>query len=102
MPASMRASSPSGIFLATILVAACAPDEYIYRPAEQATAEVGGLPAARYGVPPERPVGSVLVASSGLARIGFSGGAEQKMLQVRLVVSNNSDDAPWTLDTREQ
>jgi hypothetical protein len=98
----MRASSPSAIALATILFAACAEDEYVYRPAEQATAQVGGLPAARYGVPPERPLGTVLVASSGLARIGWSGGAEQHMLTVRLVIANNTDDRPWTVDTREQ
>ena len=60
------------------------------------------LPAARYGIPPERPVGSVLVASSGLARVGFDHGGEQRMLAIRLVVSNNSDDVAWTMDTREQ
>jgi hypothetical protein len=98
----MRAASPSGIVLATLLVAACAENEYVYRPAEQATAQVGGLPAARYGVPPERPLGTVLVASSGLARVGFNGGAEQRMLAVRLVVANNTDDKQWTVDTREQ
>src|SRR5689334_5623664 len=98
----MRASWASSIFLASCVLAACAEDEYIYRPAEQATANVGGLPAARYGIPPERPLGTVLIASSGLARIGFGDGAEQRMLAVRMVISNNTDDVPWTVDTREQ
>src|SRR5260221_347333 len=98
----MPASWTSSIFVASLVLGACAEDEYIYRPAEQATAWVGGLPAARYGIPPERPLGTVLVASSGLARVGFSNGAEQRMLAIRMVVSNNADDTPWTVDTREQ
>jgi len=98
----MRASWTSSIFVASLALAACAEDEYIYRPAEQATAQVGGLRAARYGIPPERPLGSVLVASSGLARVGFDHGGEQRMLAIRLVVSNNTDDTAWTVDTREQ
>jgi hypothetical protein len=98
----MRVAWASSIFLASCVLVACAEDEYIYRPAEQATANVGGLPAARYGIPPERPLGTVLIASSGLARVGFGDGAEQRMLAVRMVVSNNTDDVPWTVDTREQ
>jgi hypothetical protein len=97
----MRARWASSIFVASLLLTACAEDLYVYRPTEQATARVGGLPAARYGIPQERPLGTVLIASPGLARVGFSGGAEQRMLSLRVVVSNNADDTPWTVDTRE-
>jgi hypothetical protein len=98
----MRARWASSIFVASLTLSACAEDQFVYRPSEQATAHLGGLPAARYGIPPERPLGSVLVASSGLARVGFGDGAEQRMLAIRLVVSNNADDTPWTVDTRAQ
>jgi hypothetical protein len=98
----MRASWAWKAFVGSLVLTACAENDYIYRPAEQATAQVNGLPAARYGIPPERPLGTVLVASSGFARIGYSSGAEQQLLAVRMVVANNSDDTPWTIDTREQ
>jgi hypothetical protein len=84
------------------LLASCAPTQYAYRPAAQVTATVSGLPAGRYPIPPERPLGTVLVASPGIATMSFQGDADANMISVRLVVENNTDDQPWQVDTREQ
>ena len=83
-------------------VAGCSANSYVYRPAEQATANVGGLPAARYGVPPEKPTGSVLVASPGIVEMKFGNDSKTRALSVRMVVANNADEAAWKVDTREQ
>jgi hypothetical protein len=90
-----------GIALFAVLVAGCAETRYIYRPAQQATATVGTLPAARYAIPAERPTGEVLIASSGLTELP---GAEARTpaLFVRMVVTNNSDDVAWIMDTGQQ
>jgi hypothetical protein len=79
----------------------CAEEQYISRPTEQATASVNGLAAARYPIPPERPVGTVLVASSGVTDVTIEN-RKTRALYVRMVVANNSDPTPWTVDTREQ
>ena len=90
-----------GIALAAILFAGCAENRYIYRPAQQATATVGNLPAARYTIPAERPTGEVLIASPGLTAMPEAE-SRTPALFVRMVVTNNSDDTPWTVDTRQQ
>jgi hypothetical protein len=90
-----------GIALAAILLVGCAESRYIYRPAQQATATVGNLPAARYAIPSERPTGEVLIASSGLTAMPEAD-ARTPALFVRMIVTNNSDDTPWTMDTRQQ
>ena len=91
-----------GSLVACSLGLGCAEDRFIYRPTEQATATVDGLPAARYEVPPERPVGNVLVASPGVVEAKFQSGVTSHLLSVRMVIENNQDDTPWTVDTREQ
>jgi hypothetical protein len=80
----------------------CAQDKYIYRPGEQATASIAGLPAGRYALPPERPVGTVWVASGGATEVKLPNGQTTRMLSVRMVVSNNADEVSWLIDTREQ
>lgn len=85
----------------TILLGGCAEGRYIYRPAQQATATVGNLPAARYAIPSERPSGEVLIASSGLSTLPESDGRAPALF-VRMIVTNNSDETAWTLDTRQQ
>ncbi len=72
---------------------------YVYRPAEQATATLAGHAAARYGVPPESPRGSVRVASSGITSVE-TGSGEVRALHIRLAISNNNDTGPWELDAR--
>src|SRR5207302_5348448 len=61
----------------------------------------GNLPAARYAIPAERPTGEVLIASPGLTAMPEADGRTPALF-VRMVVTNNSDETPWTLDTREQ
>jgi hypothetical protein len=90
-----------GAALAALVLGGCAENRYIYQPAQQATATVGNLPAARYGVPAERPTGEVLIASSGLTSLPEAD-ARTPALFVRMIITNNSDDTPWTLDTQQQ
>ena len=96
-----RGQAILAIALFAILVGGCAETRYIYRPSQQATATVGALPAARYAIPAERPTGEVLIASSGLTELP---GAEARTpaLFVRMVVTNNSDDTTWIVDTAQQ
>jgi hypothetical protein len=88
--------------LALVMLLGCAADKYIYSPAEQTTSTVSGLPAGRYEIPPERPHGTVVVASSGVVEVKFTGNVKSHMLSVRMVVTNNEDDTAWTFDTRAQ
>ena len=87
--------------VAGAVLGGCAETNYLYRPSQQATAQVSGLPAARYAIPPERPQGEVLVVSTGVTEIKPDN-ATTRALFARVIVSNNSDDAPWSLDTRKQ
>ena len=85
------------------VAAACSEDHaYLYRPAVQANAQASGLPAAHYSIPPTEPKGDVRVASMGVTEIQEQGGGGQKVkvLHVRMIVANNSDETPWTVDTR--
>jgi hypothetical protein len=87
--------------LAGIFLGGCAENTYLFKPAQQATAQVSGLPAARYGIPAEKPQGEVLVVSTGVTEIKPDKGS-QRALFTRVIVSNNSDEATWRLDTRKQ
>ncbi|HMJ51931.1 MAG TPA: hypothetical protein VK540_07630 [Polyangiaceae bacterium] len=87
--------------IAGITLGGCAENNYLYRPAQQATAQVSGLPAARYAIPPERPQGEVLVVSTGVTEIKPDNVAARALF-ARVIVSNNSDDTVWRLDTRKQ
>src|SRR5262245_47152487 len=55
------------VALGCALAAGCAY-EYVYRPAENATATVRGQVAARYQIPTNNPQGDVRVASFGVAK----------------------------------
>jgi hypothetical protein len=87
--------------LAGSCLAGCAENTYLYRPAQQATARVSGLPAARYAIPPEKPQGEVLVVSTGVTEIKPNN-VPGRALFARVIVTNNSDDTAWQLDTRKQ
>lgn len=80
----------------------CAGPQYTYLPAEQATATIQGEPAARYGIPPEAPKGSIRIATSGLIDLYSTTGQKLRVIRLRMVVANNNDRGPWVLDTREQ
>jgi hypothetical protein len=62
---------------------------------------VSGLPAARYAIPPERPQGEVLVVSTGITEIKPNN-VPARALFARVIVTNNSDESTWQLDTRKQ
>jgi hypothetical protein len=92
----MRKLLPFVVFVAG--AAGCVPEaQYVFHPAEQATAVVAGHPAARYDVPPESPRGSVRVATFGVRSLATSSGVE-RTLHVRMTIANNNDTGPWQLD----
>lgn len=99
----MRASSLV-LLLATALTgcATATSASYVYRPAVQVDARANGYPAAYYSIPFERPVGDVRVGSFGLSAVQPQGGGPTtRVAHVRLIVANNADDVPWTVDTRD-
>jgi len=84
-------------YLAIAMLAECAAaNEYRYAP-EHATVSLDGEPATRIAIPPERPEGQVSVASFGITDV-----QRVPALHVRMVVSNDGDSQPWTVDTRQQ
>lgn len=84
-----------------VAVAGCAERSFVYRPVEQATATMDGQAAARYLVPPEAPRGDVRIGSFGVMDVAPQDeAAEVTALHVRMVVSNDSDTGPWSIDTR--
>ncbi len=93
-----------GLSLVALAAGACANGNYVYRPAENATARVHGRPAADYDVPPNDPQGDVRIASFGIAKITPKKAQVAEpfhALHVRMIVSNNSGQ-PWSIDTHEQ
>jgi hypothetical protein len=84
--------------------AACATDsQSLFRPTEQVSGLVEGVPAARYPVPPEAPRGDVNVSSRGVVSVQpQEGGREARMMHLRIAVANENDVGPWTVDAREQ
>lgn len=83
------------------LALGCAAERYSYRPAEQSTATLAGRPAARYEIPPYAPRGDVRVSTYGVGEVEQEEGEKTPVLRVRLNISNDGDEAAWTLDTRE-
>jgi hypothetical protein len=105
----MKQPTGTGIGIALVLAASgsCASEQYVFRPAEQVTASVEGQPAAGYSIPPESPRGAVYVTSLGIGEARVSNdsdatGKKAALLQMRMLVSNDSDDQAWIVDTREQ
>lgn len=88
------------ILLAGALAACGATDEYQYRP-EQPTVSVAGSPAQRYAIPPEAPTGDVRVASTGVVTLRGQDGRDLRALHVRMIVDDEGDPTPWTVDLAE-
>jgi hypothetical protein len=88
----------SARLVSIVLASGCSA--YVYRPTEYATSRLRGHAAARYDVPPERPEGSVRVASFGVARVTRvrATATDLRAMHVRMVVENNSAQ-PWLVDT---
>jgi hypothetical protein len=95
LPMSIR---PSILVLG--LAAACGSGtKYIYAP-EGANLSEGSL-TSELQIPPEQPRGEVKVQSGGITELNTDG-QKTPVMHVRLTVANNSDQNPWTVDTREQ
>lgn len=88
---------------ALLLGASCAAEiPYFYRPAVPSLTDTEGHATAVYPIPPERPEGEVRLYSFGVVELETTPGAGKfPALHARLVVANNGDGTPWTLDTRE-
>ena len=80
---------------------ACGESNYVYRPDTANAFTSAGLPAERTPIPQERPQGAVEVTSYGTTLLE-QGPASVPVLHARMIVTNDGDDTPWTLDTRRQ
>jgi hypothetical protein len=74
--------------------------DYVYQP-DTANATAAGLPAARTPIPQEAPQGAIEVVSYGVTKLQREG-ATIPAVHVRAIVTNDGDDAPWTMDTTQQ
>jgi hypothetical protein len=90
---------PTSIFLIAAL-AACGPSNNFVP--EQASTMVDGNAATVVPIPPEAPKGEVRVASSGLTTLRADDAPDLPALRVTMIVTNDADQTPWTVDTREQ
>lgn len=86
--------------LTAVGILACGGPSYVYTP-ESPNEVAAGLPASRTPIPQERPQGAVEVTSYGITKLQ-QGDARIPALHVRMVVTNDGDDTPWRLDTRQQ
>lgn len=95
-----RSLEAVGLAVIAGLLGCAGTSDYVYTP-DTANATVAGLPAARTPVPPEKPQGAIEVTSYGVTELQ-RGSDRIPALHVRAVVTNDGDDAPWTLDTTQQ
>lgn len=86
---------------AATLIVACGGTNYVYAP-EGAKVAADGRLISRVGVPPERPRGEVRITAMGITRLRGQADRDIDALHLRVVVNNDSDDTPWTVDTRQQ
>lgn len=87
--------------VASFGVACADSSDYLYRPAENATAVADGHAAARYTIPVAAPKGDVRIASFGVHGVKQENGPEWPALHVRMIVANDAGNAAWTVDSRE-
>ena len=86
------------LILSAALVAACSTTPNYYYAPQQAQVVRGGMPAHVEKIPSEAPQGTIEVSTVGIAQ----GQRGERALHVRLAVANEGDEAPWTLDIRQQ
>ncbi len=90
--------------LASVLVAcglgACATTDYAYAP-DIPNSVAAGMPAQSIAIPQEAPQGTVQITSYGIAALSPSG-TTMPALHVRMIVANDGDAVPWTIDTSKQ
>jgi hypothetical protein len=86
------------ISFALVVAATGCAHEFAYRPVDAAG---GGMPAARYPIPPEAPHGEIYVTSFGFTQMDVAEGRSAQMMHARLVAVN-AGGVPWTIDGRAQ
>ncbi len=73
---------------------------YVYTP-DTTNALAAGMPATRTAIPQEAPQGAVELVSYGITRLTPREGPVDA-LHVRMIVTNDGDDTPWSIDTSQQ
>lgn len=76
-------------------------NDYVYTPESVNAETAAGLPASRTPIPQESPKGTVEVTSFGITDLKSSND-HMPVIHVRMVVTNDGDVTPWTMDTGEQ
>jgi hypothetical protein len=90
----------SGLVVLAGMLGCAGSSNYVYTP-DTANAMAAGLPAARTPIPQERPEGAIEVTSYGVTELQRDS-VDIPALHVRAIVTNDGDDAPWTVDTTQQ
>lgn len=86
--------------LGGLFLSGCAETAYLYRPAGAADATEAGVPAASYDIPPGESAGNVRVASLGVTELAIDD-ARVPVVRARMTLANTSDEAGWTVNTRD-
>lgn len=95
-----RSLGVSGLVVIASLCGCAGNSQYAYAP-DTANATAAGLPASRTPIPQEQPQGAIEVASYGVTDLQRDA-MKIPALHVRAIVTNDGDDAPWTMDTTQQ
>jgi hypothetical protein len=95
---SLRASGVLAVIASTLSCAGTS--DYVYTP-DTANVTAAGLPAARTPIPQEKPQGAIEVASYGVTELRRDD-MTLPALHVRVIITNDGDNQPWTLDTTQQ
>jgi hypothetical protein len=89
-------------FLGLAGISCASSSNYLYQPAENATAMTEGYSAARYAIPAAAPKGDVRIASFGVQDMSQDeNGPEWPAIHVRVIVSNDTGGEAWVVDPRE-
>lgn len=95
-----RVFGGAGIVAIAGLLGCAGNSQYVYQP-DTANATAAGMPAMRTPIPQEAPQGAIAVTSYGVTDL-HRDNQTIPALHVRAIITNDGDDAPWTLDTSQQ
>ncbi len=85
--------------LGLLLVGCLGANQDLFYPAA-ANSRLGRHPAVTYALPAAAPLGDVQITSLGETEIRPGSAAKEEEVAVRLVVENDSDVRPWSVDLR--